>query len=49
MLQKDKNMRLVAMIPLKDVKEYPGYTQGFNMFTFVISQGYLKIYKQIHA
>lgn len=42
-------MKLIAMIPLREVKEYPGHTQGFNAFTFVISQGYLKIYKQIKA
>lgn len=37
-------MRLIAMIPLEDVVTYDIIEPGY---TFVISQGFLKIYKQV--
>jgi hypothetical protein len=41
-------MKLVKMIPLHLVKvSLDSLRLGYSEFTFVVSQGYLKIYKQV--
>lgn len=41
-------MKLIKMIPLHLIKiDLDALKLGYSEFTFVVSQGYLKIYKQV--